>query len=112
MQERKHPNYNLDDEPVSDYDGSDQSSSDEDFDVQEALDDWVLSLRLEQRKMLAVTLMESFKICQKMNVKEAASEAEFIVGFSEKSVRKVFSQTEENLHLSIKGSTPSTMTNT
>ena len=54
--------------------------------MQEALDDWVLSLRLEQRKMLAVTLMEAFKISQKMNVKNAAREAGFIVGFSEKSV--------------------------
>ena len=88
MRECQHPNYDLDNEPVSDHDGSDQSSSDEEFDAQEAVDDWVLGLRLEQRRMLAVTLMESFKTRQKMNVKEAATEAGSIVGFNEKSVRK------------------------
>ena len=63
-------------------------SSEEEFDYQETLDDWMVTLRLEQRRMLAVTLMESFKKRQKMNVKEAATEAGSIVGLSEKTVRK------------------------
>ena len=63
-------------------------SSKEEFDSQEVLDDWMVTLRLEQRKMLAVTLMESFKTRQKMNVKDAAREAGSIVGFSDKTVRK------------------------
>ena len=42
----KHTNYDLDDETVSDHDGSDQSSSDEYFDMQEVLDDWVLGLHV------------------------------------------------------------------
>ena len=50
---------------------------------QRLLDDWALSLHLEQRKMLAVTLMENFKTRQKMNIKEAATEARSIVGFNE-----------------------------
>ena len=76
-------------EPSGDSDEEDpEQSSDDEFDAQETLDDWMLTLRLEQRKMLSVTLMESFKSRQKMNVKEAATEAGSIVGFSEKSVRK------------------------
>ena len=48
----------------------------------------MVTLRLEQRKMLAVTLMENFKTRQKMNVKDAAREAGSIVGFSDKTVCK------------------------
>ena len=80
-------------------DGSDQSSSVEEFDVQETIDEWVLSLRLEQRKMLAVTLMESFKNREKMIVKQATTEAGSIVGFSEKSVRKYRNDFEGTLTL-------------
>ena len=65
-----------------------EESSEEEFDSQEALDDWMVTLRLEQRKMLSVTLMESFKTRQKMNVKDAAREAGSVVGFSDKTVRK------------------------
>ena len=64
------------------------SSSDEAFNSEEALDDWMLTLRLEQQRMLGVNLMESFKRRQKMNVKDAAKEAGSIVGLSEKTVRK------------------------
>ena len=35
-----------------------EESSEDEFDSQEALDDWMVTLRLEQRRMLAVTLME------------------------------------------------------
>ena len=65
-----------------------EESSEEEFDSQEALDDWMVMLRLKQRKMLSVTLMESFKTRQKMNVKDAAREAGSIVEFSDKTVRK------------------------
>lgn len=41
------------------------------------------TLRLDQWKMLAVKLMESFKKCQKINVKEAVTEAGSLVGFNE-----------------------------
>ena len=64
------------------------SSSDEEFNSEEALDDWMLTLRLEQRRMLGVNLVESFKRRQKMSVKDAAKEAGSIVGLSEKTVRK------------------------
>ena len=37
------------------------SSSDEEFNSKEALDDWMLTLRLEQWRMLGVNLIESFK---------------------------------------------------
>ena len=48
----------------------------------------MVSLRRDQRQMLAVILMESFKQRQKINVKDAAQEAGSIVGFNEKMVRK------------------------
>lgn len=38
--------------------------------------------------MLAVTLMESFKTRQKMNIKAAATEVGSIVGFNETPVQK------------------------
>lgn len=63
----------------------------EEFDqqrVQEIFDDWMVYLRLDQRQMLAVNLMESFKCRQRMNVKDAAQEASSIVGFNEKTVRR------------------------
>lgn len=67
---------------------SGESSSEEEFDSQEVVDDWVLYSASGSVEMLAVTLMESFKKCQKMNVKEAVTEAGSIVGFNEKSVIK------------------------
>ena len=68
--------------------GDDFSSTDEAFNPQDTFDEWMVSLRLDQRKMLAVILMESFKRRQKMRVKDAASEAGSIVGFNERTVRK------------------------
>ena len=61
---------------------SDSISSAEGFEPQEVFDEWMTSLRLEQRKMLAVILMESFKQRQKMKVRDAAREAGSIVGFN------------------------------
>ena len=62
MRECKEPPHD-DEEPVRDPDLTDHSeeaeeSSEEEFDAQEALDEWMLTLHLEQRRMLAVTLME------------------------------------------------------
>ena len=56
--------------------------------AQEIFDDWMVSLRLDQRWMLVVILMESFKCRQRMNVKDATQKAGLIVGFSEKTVRR------------------------
>ena len=44
----------------------------------------MVSLRLDQRRMLAIVLMESFM----MNTKEVVQEAGLIVGFNEKIVRR------------------------
>ena len=74
----------------SDNDSSD-SEEDEEFSgerAQEIFDEWILSLRLDQRRMLSVILMESFKNRQNMNTKDAAQESGSIVGFNEKTVRK------------------------
>ena len=71
--------------------GSSESEEEAEFDdarAQEIFDNWILSLRLDQRQMLAVILMESFKNRQGMKVKDAAQEAGSIVGFNEKTVRK------------------------
>ena len=56
--------------------------------AQELFDDWMASLRLDQRRMLGVISMESFKCRQGMNVKDAAQEAGSIVGFNKKTVRR------------------------
>ena len=57
-------------------------SSEEEFDSQEALHDW---MQLKQRRMLVVTLTESFKTRQR---RKAATEAGSFVGLNEKTVRK------------------------
>ena len=86
--------------PVMDQDGLISENSDDDgseseeeaqFDderAQEIFDEWMVSLRLDQHRMLAVILMESFKNRQGMKVKDSAQEAGSIVGFNEKTVRK------------------------
>ena len=68
-----------------------EGEEEEEFDqqrAQEIFDDWMVSLRLDQRRMLAVIVMKSFKCRQRMNVKDAAQEAGLIVGFKEKTVRR------------------------
>ena len=73
----------------SDHEDSDEDGSEfNDSVAQEIFDDWMVSLRLDQRRMLAVILMESFKTRQGMTVKDAATEAGSIVGFNEKTVRR------------------------
>ena len=72
-------------------DGVSESEEEAELDQQRAheiFDEWMVSLRLDQRRMLGVILMESFKCRQGMNVKDAAQEAGSIVGFNEKTVRR------------------------
>ena len=59
-------------------------SSDEEFSPQDIFDDWMVSLRRDQRQMLAVILMEHFRNRMKLNAKDAATEAGSVVGFNEK----------------------------
>ena len=69
-------------------------------------DDYVVSLSLDQCRMLGVILMESFKSRQKMNVKDAAREVGSIIGFNEKTVRRHrndFFSNEGHLTLSRQG---------
>jgi hypothetical protein len=74
----------------------DDDSSHEEFAPQELFNDWMLSLRLDQRKMLSVILMETFKSRIKMNAKDAATEAGSVVGFNEKTVRRYRNDFFEN----------------
>ena len=72
-------------------DGVSESEEEAELDqqkAQELFDDWMVSLRLDQHQMLGVILMESFKCRQGINVKDAAQEADSIVGFNEKTVRR------------------------
>ena len=64
--------------------------------AQEKFDDFVLSLPIDDRHMLAVLLMESFRTRQKMRVVDAAREAGSIVGYNDKTVRALKKQFFEN----------------
>jgi hypothetical protein len=53
------------DDPDFDYRSEEEphdSSSDDEFSPQEIFDDWMVSLRRDQRQMLSVILMENFAI--------------------------------------------------
>ena len=54
--------------------------------AQEVFDDVILCLPLDDRRMLAVLLTESFKTRQKMGVVDAARDAGSIVGYSDQTV--------------------------
>lgn len=73
-------------------DESASSSDDEDeFDEEKAqtcFDDWMVSLPSLDRKMLAVSLSQSFVQRQRMNLTEAVKETASFVGVNEKTVRK------------------------
>ena len=74
-------------------------SEDDTFDdecAQDIFDEFILSLQLDQRRMLAVLLAESFRTRQGMGVVEAAREAGSIVGYSDKTVRKLRTEFYEN----------------
>ena len=64
--------------------------------AQELFDDFMVSLPLLQRKTLAVLLMHSFRVRQKLSVTGAALEAASITGFNERTVRKYKKQFYEN----------------
>ena len=64
--------------------------------AQEVFDDFVLSLPLDDRRMLAVLLMESFRKRQKMQVVDAARKAGSIVGYSDRTVRTLRKQFWDN----------------
>ena len=81
---------------------SDSSSNDE-FAPQDMFDEWMVLLRLDQRKMLAVILMETFKNRWQLNAKDAATEAGSVVGFNEKTVRNY----RNDFFLQMKGNSPS-----
>ena len=81
--------------PESGDDTTCTSDSDSEFDSQTVFDDWVVSLSLLDRKMLAVLLTETLQ--KRFNIKStaAALEAAWVTGFNEKTVhyyRKEFMQ--------------------
>ena len=72
---------------------SDHESEVEEFSqdkVKEVIDDYVACLPLDQCRMWAVILVESFQVRQSMSIKDAAQEAVSIVGFNEKTVQGGF----------------------
>lgn len=82
-----------------DLSGSSSDDADSPFDnnmAQDIFDDWVVSLPLTERKMLAVMLMETVQ--KRFNIKStaAALEATWITGFNEKTVRKYRKEFFEN----------------
>ena len=64
--------------------------------AQEVFDDVILCLPLDDRRMLAVLLTESFKTSQKMGVVDAARDAGSIVGYSDQTVRDLRKQYWDN----------------
>ena len=64
--------------------------------AQEAVDDWVMVLPVEQRKELAVTLFVGYRRRQKMGVLDAAKEAASATGFAERTVRRYWKEWCEN----------------
>ena len=77
--------------PRSDVDSEnerpDYSSSEDEFDPQTVFDDWVSSLRLYDRKMLAVLLSITLQKRFNLNSTSAALESAWITGFNEKTIR-------------------------
>ena len=74
---------------------SDARAFDDDA-AQDVFDDFVLSLPLDDRRMLAVLLMESFMNQQKMQVVDAARKAGSIVGYSDRTVQTLRKQFWDN----------------
>ena len=72
-------------------DEGESSSSESDFDdekAQDMFDDWMVSLRSYNRKLLSVALLQAFKTGQGMLVMDAAKESASFTGFKEKTVRR------------------------
>ena len=70
----------------TEYDSKDSTPFDDEW-AQDLFDDFMPSLTLNDRRMLAVLLMESFRTRQKMRVVDTAREAGSIVGYSDQTVR-------------------------
>ena len=67
---------------------SDDEGRFDDDKAQGCFDDWMISLPSQDRKMLAVSLYQTFMKQQKMKATDAAREAASFVGFNERTVRK------------------------
>ena len=64
----------------------------DDFDAQESLDDFVLTLPTNIRKMMSLVIMKSFMDRQKYGKEKAATEAASMMGFNERTVRRYMEQ--------------------
>lgn len=93
---------NLTSENSDDESESNEESAFDEQKVQEIFDDYMVSLPLDQCRMLGVILMESFMSRQKMKVKDAAQEAGSVAVFNEKTQECLFSN-EGHLTLSRQG---------
>ena len=76
------------------YESEDDSFDDER--AQDVFDQFILSLPVDHRRMLAVLLAESFRTRQGMGVLDASREVGSIIGYSEKTVRKLRKEFYEN----------------
>ena len=63
------------------------SSAESNYDPQGVFDDWVVSLRAYDRKILSVSLFESFRARQSLSVVDAAKESTSFTGYNERTVR-------------------------
>ena len=86
--------------------------SHEEFSPQEEFDDWMVSLRRDQRQMLSVKFMEHFRNQLNFGAKAAATEAGSIVGYNKKTIRHHQKRMRVNFHSRYRGSTSSTVSNT
>ena len=78
-------------ESENERDTSGESENETDFDdekAQKVFDDWVISLPLVDRKMLAVLIMETIQKRTPLKSTAAALEAAWITGFNEKTIRQ------------------------
>ena len=64
------------------------SSAESDFDPQGVFDDWVVSLRAYDRKILSVSLLETLRARQGLTVVDAAKESASFTGYNERTVRR------------------------
>ena len=94
-----------------DVNSDEYESEDDTFDddrAQDVFDEFILRLPLDHRRMLAVLLAESFRTRQWMGIVDAAREAGSVVGYSDKTVRKLRKQLYESKGVLRRGSKAST----
>ena len=63
-------------------------SAEGDFDPQGVFDDWVVSLRAYDRKILSISLLETLRARQGLTVVDAAKESTSFPGYNERTVRR------------------------